>query len=77
MFVVGILYIRQRCYQLLWHISYRLITGCQVWVYIVDDCMTDVWITLQHVEEHGSTTHEGFNIRHIIPSFKVYRQLCI
>ena len=31
----------------------------------------DIWISLQHIEEHGSSAHEGFDIRHVLPFIKV------
>ena len=39
--------------------------------------MTDVWITLQHIEEHCSTTHKRFYVRYILPIIKVSWKLCI
>ena len=75
--VVGILNIHYGCYQFLWHIPNRTIACRQIGIYIVNDSMTDIMVSLQHVEEHGSSTHKGFNVGNILPSVEVCRQLRI
>ena len=39
--------------------------------------MLDIRVTLKHIEEHCTTTHEGFYVRYILPITKVSWKLHI
>ena len=38
----------------------------EVWIDIIDDCTGDVWVILEHMKQHCTTTNKRLNISYIL-----------